>query len=132
MPTVIQGYSYYSRQSEDDFLPVFYRKAVDSDYEETVLNLNTEFAEGYALPSFLFISSSVTVNNMGISSNGKYFAYTVDTSGEELYNLYIKNLQSGQVEVIKRNVYSFAFGIGTNANDVYYTVANNLMRTNRM
>lgn len=81
---------------------------------------------------FILTPSSVTVNNMGVSSDGQYFAYTVDTSGEELYNLYIKNLQSGQVEVVKRNVYSFAFGIGVHATDVYYTVANNLMRTNRM
>lgn len=110
---------------------MFYRKAVGTDNEETVLNLNSEFAEGL-LCLFCVIVRPVTVNNMVISRDSNYLGYTVDTTGEELYNLYIKDLRSGQVEVIKRNVYSFAFGIGVSANDLYYTVANNLMRTNRM
>ena len=110
---------------------MFYRTALGTDNEETVLNLNSEFAEG-SLFMFVMISRPVTVNNMVISRDSNYLGYTVDTTGEELYNLYIKDLRSGQVEVIKRNVYSFAFGIGVSANDLYYTVANNLMRTNRM
>ena len=57
----------------------------------------------------------------------------MDTSGEELYNLYVKDLSTKQVEVIKRNVYSFAFGLNdAPAREIYYTVANSLMRTNRM
>ena len=69
---------------------------------------------------------------MVASRDNRFLAYSVDTTGEELYNLYIKDLQSGKVEVIKRNVYSFTFGIGISANDLYYSVANSLMRTNRM
>ena len=92
-----------------------------TDNEETVLNLNSEFAEG-----------PVTVNNMVASRDNRFLAYSVDTTGEELYNLYIKDLQTGKVEVIKRNVYSFTFGIGISAKDLYYSVANGLMRTNRM
>lgn len=69
---------------------------------------------------------------MVVSRDNRFLAYSVDTTGEELYNLYIKDLQSGKVEVIKRNVYSFTFGIGISANDLYYSAANNLMRTNRM
>ena len=73
------------------------------------------------------------VNNMTVSQDNRLLAYTVDTTGEEVYNLYVKDLSSGQVEVITRNVYSFAFGLEKGpSTDIYYTVANNLMRTNRM
>ena len=47
--------------------------------------------------------------------------------------MYVKDLSTKQVEVIKRNVYSFAFGLnGSATREIYYTVANSLMRTNRM
>lgn len=75
----------------------------------------------------------MTVNNMLVSEDSRYLAYTIDTTGEELYNLYIKDLSTGQVEMIQRNVYSFSFGLSQGASrDIYYTVANNLMRTNRV
>lgn len=75
----------------------------------------------------------MTVNNFIVNSDSRYLAYTVDTTGEELYNLYVKDLTTNQIEVIKRNVYSFAFGIDDAAtHEIYYTVANSLMRTNRM
>ncbi len=75
----------------------------------------------------------MTVNNFVVNSDSRFLAYTVDTSGEELYNLYVKDLSTKQVEVIKRNVYSFAFGLNdAPAREIYYTVANSLMRTNRM
>lgn len=77
--------------------------------------------------------STVTVNNTSVSPDSRYLAYTVDTSGEEVYNLYLKDLNTGKVEVVKRNVYSFAFGTkNTPYPEIYYTVANNLMRTNHM
>ena len=75
----------------------------------------------------------MTVNNFIVNSDSRYLAYTVDTTGEELYNLYVKDLSTNQIEVIKRYVYSFAFGIDDAATrEIYYTVANSLMRTNRM
>lgn len=75
----------------------------------------------------------MTVNNFVVNSDSRFLAYTVDTSGEELYNLYVKDLSTKQVEVIKRNVYSFAFGLNdATTREIYYTVANSLMRTNRM
>lgn len=46
LPYTIHGYSYYSRQKEEDYLPVFCRKREGSDVEEVILNLNTEFAQG--------------------------------------------------------------------------------------
>ena len=44
----------------------------------------------------------MTVNNFVVNSDSRFLAYTVDTSGEELYNLYVKDLSTKQVEVIKR------------------------------
>ena len=73
------------------------------------------------------------MNHINISFDNHYLAYTVDTSGEEVYNLYIKDLNTGKIEVIKRNVYSFVFGMKNSPYpEIYYTVANNLMRTNHM
>ena len=77
--------------------------------------------------------STVTVNTTNVSPDSRYLAYTVDTSGEEVYNLYIKDLNKGKVEVVKVNVYSFSFGPkNTACPEIYYTGANNLMRTNHM
>ena len=73
------------------------------------------------------------MNNLVVSQDSRFLAYTIDTTGEELYNLYIKDLNSGQVEVIQRNVYSFAFGLSHRSHrDIYYSAANSLMRTNRI
>ncbi|CBK22956.2 uncharacterized protein [Blastocystis hominis] len=112
LPYTLHGYKYYNRKTRSDFLPLFCRKKVGSDVEEVILNLDKEFPEG---------------------EDSRYLAYTIDTTGEELYNLYIKDLSTGQVEMIQRNVYSFSFGLSQGASrDIYYTVANNLMRTNRV
>lgn len=120
------------RRSEEDAVPVFYRKQLGSNVEEIILDVNKEFSDRFAFWRNHEISVA-TLNNSSISPDSRYLAYTVDTSGEEVYNLYIKDLNTGKVEVIKRNVYSFAFGPqGTRSPDIYYTVANNLMRTNHM
>lgn len=103
-----------------------------SNVEEIILDFNKEFRERCGLHSLL-TCSTVTVNNTNVSPDSRYLAYTVDTTGEELYNLYIKDLNTGKVEVVKRNVYSFAFGLKHSPYpEIYYTVANNLMRTNHM
>ena len=133
LPYTLHGYKYYNRKTRSDFLPLFCRKKVGSDVEEVILNLDKEFPEGYSNASQSTLCSPVTVNNMLVSEDSRYLAYTIDTTGEELYNLYIKDLSSGQVEMIQRNVYSFCFGLAQGAaRDIYYTVANNLMRTNRV
>ena len=133
LPYTLHGYKYYNRKTRSDFLPLFCRKKVGSDVEEVILNLDKEFPEGYSIASQSTLCSPVTVNNMLVSEDSRYLAYTIDTTGEELYNLYIKDLSSGQVEMIQRNVYSFCFGLAQGAaRDIYYTVANNLMRTNRV
>lgn len=133
LPYTLHGYKYYNRKTRSDFLPLFCRKKVGSDVEEVILNLDKEFPEGYSIASQSTLYSPVTVSNMLVSEDSRYLAYTIDTTGEELYNLYIKDLSSGQVEMIQRNVYSFCFGLAQGAaRDIYYTVANNLMRTNRV
>lgn len=53
LPYTVRGYSYYTRQKEEDYLPVFCRKREGSDAEEVILNLNTEFAQGQERPSLL-------------------------------------------------------------------------------
>ena len=132
LPFTLGGYSYYSKKEEEDILPVFYRKQIGSNVEEIILDLNKEFRDTYLSYDF-FMISTVTVNTTNVSPDSRYLAYTVDTSGEEVYNLYIKDLNTGKVEVVKRNVYSFSFGPKNTAYpEIYYTVANNLMRTKHM
>lgn len=131
IPYTIRGYEYYS-QTENDAIPVFYRKQIGSNIEEIILDVNREFRERSFL-TVQIISSAVTLKEANISPDGRYLAYSIDTSEEEIYNLYIKDLNTGKVEVIKRNVYSFAFGLNdAHSPEIYYTVANNLMRTNHM
>ena len=47
MPYTIRGYEYYS-QTENDSIPVFYRKQIGSNIEEIILDVNKEFRERFS------------------------------------------------------------------------------------
>ena len=114
------------------FFPCFVENQLVPTLKKSFSTLTVSFAKGNSI-STIITNSSVTVNHINISFDNHYLAYTVDTSGEEVYNLYIKDLNTGKIEVIKRNVYSFVFGMKSSPYpEIYYTVANNLMRTNHM
>ena len=82
------GYFYYSRYSAGKQYPIFCRKKGTLEgFEEILLDQN-ELAEGKPYCS---------VSAFSVSPDETKLAYSVDFGGQEIYTLYIKNLQSGRL-----------------------------------
>ena len=85
-PWYKKGYYYYSSNSSDELYPRYYRKRGDlSAPEELILDLN-QLAEG---------KNYLELDVYSISPDQRYLAYSIDDSGDEDYQLFIKDLQTG-------------------------------------
>jgi len=88
MPYKLGNYWYYSREETGKQYSIYCRKYNDMTAEEEVyfdLNLlavNKEY---------------LAVSGMKISTDEKMLAYLADYTGAEVYNLYIKDIQSGEL-----------------------------------
>ena len=119
VPEKIDNYYYYIRTEEDEQYPIYCRKKEKLDSpEEILLNLN-------------LLSVGYNYYNLGIykiSPNHQLLAYSIDTTGSELYTLYIKDLNTGELleDIISNIGYSFAW-----ANDnktFFYTLVDKAKR----
>lgn len=87
VPYKLGEYWYYSRTEEGKQYPIQCRKLKTMDAPEQVtLDLNT-LAEGHKY---------LGLGNYEVSDNGNLLAYSLDTTGFRVYNLYIKNLNTGE------------------------------------
>lgn len=88
VPYKLGEYWYYSRTEEGKQYPIQCRKLKTMDAPEQVtLDLNT-LAEGHKY---------LGLGNYEVSDNGNLLAYSLDTTGFRVYNLYIKNLNTGEL-----------------------------------
>ena len=88
VPYKRNGYYYYTRYEEGQEYPLYCRKEGTLDAkEEVMLNVN-EMAEGY---------SFYQVSGISVSHDNKLLAYGVDTLSRRKYNIYFKNLETGEV-----------------------------------
>ncbi len=84
LPVKKNGYLYYSKYSEDDEYPVYYRKAINNDTTEVeLLNVN-KMAKGKA-----FYTASVGA----VSPNNQLMTIYENTTGKDEYVLKIKDLE---------------------------------------
>ncbi|MCK4595732.1 hypothetical protein KAT73_03040, partial [candidate division WOR-3 bacterium] len=119
VPEKIDEYYYYTRTEEDKQYPIYCRKKESLDTrEEILLDLN-------------LLSVGYNFFNLGlykISPNHQLLAYSIDTTGSELYTLYIKDINTGELleDIISNIGYSFAW-----ANDnktFFYTLVDKAKR----
>lgn len=99
VPEKLGGYYYFACTEEGKQYPIFCRKRIDRSHygEEILLDLN-ELATGH---SFLGISV------YKVSPNHQYLAYSINTTGNEVYTLRIKDINSGELlEDCISNVYN--------------------------
>ncbi|PZP24187.1 S9 family peptidase [Pseudomonas kuykendallii] len=97
LPTPWGAYLYYSRTQAGDEYPRHYRCArpagaslqVDEDSEELLLDPNALAEGGY-----------LSLGAFSISPDQTRLAYSLDTQGDEIYQLFVKELASGAVEVL--------------------------------
>ncbi|MDN4164340.1 S9 family peptidase [Cytophagales bacterium LB-30] len=102
-PIKIDDYYYYNRSVSGKQYRVYCRKKGSMEApEEVLLDLN-QLAEG---------KKFLSMGNYSISPNHQYMAYTLDSTGAEVFDLYVKELASGQLleDVIPNVSYSLVWG----------------------
>ena len=114
---VTNEYYYYSRYEKKKEYPIYCRKHISlNNDEEIILDVNI-LAEGYEY---------FAIGGMSVSPNNKWISYGVDTLSRRFYNIYFKNLVTG--EVIEQTIPNTTGGVAW-ANDnktVFYTSKNKI------
>lgn len=88
VPYLDNGYYYYSRQEEGkDYYIICRKKGSLTAPEEILLDVN-KMAEGHAYFS---------VSTAAVSPDNKWVAYGVDTKSRRQYDIFIKNIATGEI-----------------------------------
>jgi len=113
VPEQQDGYFYYTRTQEGQQYPIYCRKAQTLEAVEEILLDQNELAMGQPF---------CEIGNFKVSPDGCLLAYSLDTAGDEVYTLYIKDLNSGAL--LPDRVDNTYYGLEwTNDNRaLYYTV----------
>src|SRR5690606_7506239 len=94
VPYKLNGYYYITRYKEGQDYPIYSRKKGSLDAPEDILFDVNEMAKGHAYYNLAGIR---------VSEDNKLVAYGVDTLSRRKYDIYIKNLETGEIypEVIR-------------------------------
>ena len=121
---VIDGWKYYTRLESGSESRLFCRCPDDTDTistsnpdneppnnEDVLLDLNTIF------PTAQYLS----LGRIVLSHDHKYLAFTLDSTGEELFDLYIKDLETHQIKLHVENVNCVEWGNTSTPYTLYLT-----------
>ena len=104
------AYSYYQIQKKEEQYPIYKRKKRKDNKEEIILDVNSiQSQSGY-----------VDVNRVSVSPNHNILAYALDEQGREFYNIYFKELSTGQILKNKITQASSSFVWANNNQTVFY------------
>lgn len=118
-PIEVGEYLYYTKIEKDESYVKYFRRKVSGGAEELVLDLN-KLAENQNFCSILSFRPT---------PDGKHLMYAVDFSGDEYYEIHIKNLESGEVRVELPKITSGACEWGDeNYNSIFYTLTDETHR----
>ena len=112
VPVKDNGYLYYTRFEEGGDYALYCRKKIDSDSKEEIIFNGPEMATGY---------SYYGIGSQSVSEDNKLMAFAIDTVSRRRYNIYFKNLETGEQY---SDMLSNTSGRATWANDnktVFYT-----------
>jgi oligopeptidase B len=119
VPYSDNGYYYYVRYEEGKEYPIYCRKKGNLEAEEEVmLNVN-EMAKGF---------SYYSIGGISVSPDNKHIAFGVDTLSRRKFNIYFKNLETGEIysDLLENTSGSAAW---TNDNKtVFYTIKDESLR----
>ena len=88
VPYKDNGYFYFTRYEDGKEYPVYCRKKGTMEAaEEILINVN-EMAKGQKF---------LNVTGLSVSMDNKFLSYGVDTVGRRKYNIFIKNLETGEI-----------------------------------
>ena len=88
VPVKLDDYLYYSREVEGKQYSVYCRKLKDITAEEEILLDLNELSKGHKY---------IELGSYKVSPDNRFLAYTLDTSGNEHYTLYINYLQYNKI-----------------------------------
>lgn len=92
VPTLDNGYLYYTRSKKGKQYPIHCRRQGSMESrEEVILDLN-ELAKG---------ESFMDVGDMNVSDDSRWLAFTTDVTGFREYTLQFKDLQTGRLQPLK-------------------------------
>ena len=86
VPVTDNGYTYFTRYVQGADYPLYIRKKVGSDEEEIIFN-GPEMAKGYKY---------FGIGSRDITPNNNIMAYAIDTVSRRRYNIYFKDLSTGE------------------------------------
>ncbi len=116
------AFEYFTRTRTGQQYPIVYRRAVGSDDEELLLDINT-LAEGQ---SFTRIGVFLP------AYDGRLLAYSVDIDGSETYTLYVRDLATGTIldQPIPNTYYGAAWS--NDGQHLFYTTLDDARRPYRV
>lgn len=88
VPYFYNGYFYSTRVEKDKDYPIYARKKETLSAEEEILFDCNELAKG---------KSFFQLNNLAVSPDNKFAAFSVDFVGRRIYTIQIKNLATGEI-----------------------------------
>ncbi len=88
VPVQEDNYYYYSRTEEGKNYSIYCRKKGNLETDEEVLLDGNQLAEG---------KEYFRIRSFSVSDDHKLLAYSVDYDGSEQYDIYVKNLETGEV-----------------------------------
>ena len=106
------SYLYYYKTFKGKQYKTYYRRKINEDDEEVLLDENA-LAEGKEFFKLGFFK---------LSPNQKYLAYATDTKGSEEFSIFIKNLENGQTSKTNIENASYSFEWGSDSSTFYYTI----------
>jgi len=113
VPYFSNGYYYYTRYEEGKEYPLYCRKKENLEAEEEImLNVN-EMAKGY---------SYYQVGGISVSPDNRLIAYGVDTVSRRMYDIYIKNMETGEIYKDVLNVTTGNVAWAKDNETFFYTV----------
>ncbi|MFQ3684374.1 S9 family peptidase [Roseiflexus sp.] len=115
-------FEYYTRTRTGQQYPIAYRRAVGSDDEELLLDINA-LAEGRAFTRIgVFLPTY----------DGRLLAYSVDIDGSETFTLYFKDLATGTIldQFIPNTYYGAAWS--NDGQHLFYTTLDDARRPHRV
>jgi oligopeptidase B len=123
------GYFYYSRYLAGKQYPIYCRKQGSLDGMEEILLDQNELADG---------KSFCSVGAFSVSPDETKLVYSVDFGGQEIYTLYVKDLQSGKLypEVIS-NIFGSAYEHGgvewaNDSQTLFYVTLDETLRPDKL
>jgi oligopeptidase B len=123
VPEQIDNYFYYHRMEAGKQYPIYCRRYQSMAAQEEILLDVNELAAGQAFTS---------IGNFKASPDHLLLAYAVDTSGDEVFTLHIKNLTTG--ELLPDSISNTYYGLewANDSRTLFYTVLDEARRPYRL